>query len=270
MLGVYQHDLTDTSLVWCANRTGRSDIVLVCEHASNFIPPEYQGLGLSDAARLSHAAWDPGARAVAVGLSTALDAVLVTPRVSRLIYDCNRPPNEASAMPEKSEIYDIPGNRSLDPAARQRRIAGVYDPFRTAVRDALETRRQAGGAPVLVTIHSFTPVYHGKPRDAEIGILHDSDSRLADAILARDGGMLGPFRLSRNDPYGPEDGVTHTLQALGMAQGCVNVMIEIRNDLIDSAAGQQVMSDLLQDRLLAALQDLAATASADGATARNG
>ncbi|WP_319637449.1 N-formylglutamate amidohydrolase [Pacificispira spongiicola] len=270
MLGVYQHDLIDTSLVWCANRTGRSDIVLVCEHASNFIPPEFQGLGLSNAARLSHAAWDPGARAVAVGLSTALDAVLVTPRVSRLVYDCNRPPDAASAMPERSEIYDIPGNYALDAAARQRRVSGVYDPFRAAVRDALETRRQAGRLPVLVTIHSFTPVYHGTARETEIGILHDDDSRLADAILARDGGMLGPFRLSRNDPYGPEDGVTHTLQSLGMALGCVNVMIEIRNDLIDSAAGQQIVTDLLQDRLSAALQDLALTELVNDVDGRNG
>ncbi|MBI4046718.1 MAG: N-formylglutamate amidohydrolase, partial [Devosia nanyangense] len=56
------------------NAEGRSPFVLVCDHASNRIPPEYGDLGLTPSERVSHVAWDPGALGVALGLSERLDA----------------------------------------------------------------------------------------------------------------------------------------------------------------------------------------------------
>ena len=99
-------------------------------------------------------------------------------------------------------------------------------------------------------MHSFTPVYFGKPRAVEIGILHDADARLADAMLA----AAGPaYRTLRNEPYGPEDGVTHTLKEHGLSNGVPNVMIEVRNDLIQDEAGQRVVADYLAGLLIESL-----------------
>jgi predicted N-formylglutamate amidohydrolase len=42
------------------NLAGAGDFLIVCEHASNFIPASFAGLGLEGAALESHIAWDPG------------------------------------------------------------------------------------------------------------------------------------------------------------------------------------------------------------------
>lgn len=234
---------------------GNGQVLLVCEHATNRIPASLDNLGLDEATRLSHIAWDPGALAVAQEISRVLDARLVASTVSRLVYDCNRPPESPGAMPKRSEVFDIPGNQNLSDAGKAARVATVYEPFRTLLADTIAT---SPTPPVLVTIHSFTPVYHGKQRDVEIGILHDSDTRLADAMLD-----LAPahteLNTRRNDPYGPEDGVTHTLKLHALPNGLLNVMIEIRNDLIETREQQKVvgkmLAELIKDSVSLATKD---------------
>lgn len=213
----------------------KSDIVLICEHASRRVPERLGDMGLSEELLKSHIAWDPGALAVAEMLSEALDATLIHQRFSRLAYDCNRPPEAKDAIPEVSEIYDVPGNRGLNVAERAARTEALYHPFHKAIDDLLVARQDAGRSPVIVTIHSFTPIYKGVARDVEIGILHDSDSRLADCMLANG---AGGYDVRRNEPYAPVDGVTHTLRRHALTRNLKNVMIEIRNDLIADPAGQ--------------------------------
>lgn len=230
----------DRPVVHVSNPSGASRIVLVCEHASHFIPADLNNLGLDATAQQSHAAWDPGALAVAEIMSDQLDAVLVASTVSRLVYDCNRPPEAPSAMPSQSEAFKIPGNADLTPAQRQTRAATYYEPFRAE----LGTQIGLKTAPVIVTVHSFTPVYHGTPRGVEIGFLHDTDSRLADALLALPAMSPAP-KVDRNQPYGPQDGVTHTLKVHALPQGHLNVMIEVRNDLIATPKQQSAVGETL-------------------------
>lgn len=233
----------DGEAVAVENGTAASGIVFVCEHASPALPASAGNLGLSAEALSSHIAWDPGALAVARLLAEKLDGTLVYQRFSRLIYDCNRPPESPAAMPEKSEIFDIPGNRELTPAERYARTAALYVPFHDQVTNEIGRIEAVRRKPVIVTIHSFTPVYFGKPREVEIGILHDTDARLADEMLKAAKG--GPYRVERNSPYGPEDGVTHSLRLHAIPYGHPNVMIEVRNDLISDSAGQEIMADYL-------------------------
>ncbi|ETA50865.1 N-formylglutamate amidohydrolase [Ponticoccus alexandrii] len=229
------------------NEGGSGGVLLLCEHASAHIPTRYGGLGLRADWRDSHAAWDPGALALAQVLSSALNAPLVAGAVSRLVYDCNRPPSSPSAMPERSEVVEVPGNVGLTPEARAERVESVYAPFVAAV----ET--QLGRAPgALVTVHSFTPLWHGTPRETEIGLLHHSDARLAEAMLAR--APQGRV-VHLNRPYGPEDGVTHSLQLHG--KGLPNVMIEARNDLLTTPKDVQTMAMDLLAMLTPALAEVA-------------
>lgn len=244
------------------NRNGTSPVLLLCEHASSNIPARYDGLGLREADRLSHAAWDPGARAVALHMSKALDAPLVASTVSRLVYDCNRPPEAVSAMPEKSELVVVPGNKNLTAEQRLERVETVYNPFCETVSDVIKARKEAGLQTMLVTMHSFTPVYFGKPRAVEIGILHDDDSRLADAMLA-EAPALPHRRVERNEPYGPADGVTHSLKIHGLANGLANVMIEIRNDLVATPEQEEAMAEEMLTLLRPALAALAAEGGPD-------
>jgi len=227
----------DAGAVEVVRGTAGSSIVLVCEHASPFIPAAMDDLGIAPAAKNSHIAWDPGAMAVAQAMSQNLDAVLVASTVSRLVYDCNRPPDADDAMPSRSESYDVPGNSDLSDADKRARVARYYTPFKTALAQEIAQRKD----PIIVTVHSFTPVYHGQSRDVEIGILHDSDSRLADAML----NVADTYDVRRNAPYGPKDGVTHTLKEHAVKQGHLNVMIEVRNDLIAETHTQTAMAQTL-------------------------
>ncbi len=226
------------------NVGGASPVVIVCEHASRLMPGILGTLGLSPEALESHIAWDPGALAVSRLIGEALDATVVSQRFSRLAYDCNRPPEAPGAMPEKSEVYTIPGNAALSQQERAARAEALYFPFHARISALIEARIAEGRTPVVVTVHSFTPTYFGKPRAVEIGILHDADSRLADAMLSVAESDAG-YDIRRNEPYGPEDGVTHTLKLHGLANGLPNVMIEVRNDLIADEASQRVMAGYL-------------------------
>ncbi len=230
------------------NPRGAAPICLVCEHASAFIPAALDNLGVAPDQRHSHAAWDIGGRDLAVALSKSLDAPLVASRVSRLVYDCNRPPSAPDAIPAKSEVVEVPGNADLSTTDRAARVAEIYEPFRallTATLDAFQT------PPVLVTIHSFTPIWFGQPRKVALGLLHDSDDTLAKAMLA-----TAPDGLDTrlNAPYSVTDGVTHTLREHAIPRGLPNVMIEVRNDLISDPAGVARFDRILGQMLTSALQ----------------
>ena len=128
----------DIKFVEVVRPDGRSPIVLVCEHASPYIPASFQDLGVSPAARVSHVAWDLGAMAVARAMSRILDATLVSSQVSRLVYDCNRPPDAPDRMPTHSEAYAVPGNCDLTEVGKTRTSGAL---LRSVSRQARSTDR---------------------------------------------------------------------------------------------------------------------------------
>ncbi len=224
---------------------GEGEAVFVCEHASWRLPDRLGTLGLAEPVCRSHIAWDIGALELARSLAAAFDGTLCYQRFSRLAYDCNRPPASESAIPARSEIYAIPGNCNLDDAERAMRVAEIYLPFRDGLAAVLDDRATRHQRTVLVTVHTFTPIYFGRRRVVDIGILHDRDSRLADAMLAAAAGIGSRFLVRRNEPYGPADGVTHTLIEHGIARGIPNVMIEVRNDLVGEKTRGDITSFLI-------------------------
>jgi predicted N-formylglutamate amidohydrolase len=230
------------------NETGCSPVVLVCEHAGNRIPKALGSLGLGNDDLKRHIAWDIGAEAVARRLATLLDAPAVLQRYSRLVYDCNRPPEQASAMPQVSESTRIPGNESLTAEDRRVRADEVYRPFHARVAAILDERRRRSAPTIFVTIHSFTPVFKGAARPYHVGLPFDRDKRFTETLLP----LLiraGPFDVRRNEPYGPADGVCHTLNLHPEARGLPCAMIEIRNDLIAADVDQAEWAGRLSDVL---------------------
>lgn len=245
------------------NGDGRAAMLIVCEHASCHIPAEYNHLGLTPALREAHIAWDPGALAVAEHLSEVFEAPLVAGTASRLLFDCNRPPEAPDAIPERSEIHDIPGNRRLSEDDRAERVRRFHDPFRALLAGTLA---RFAAPPLLVTVHSFTPVYRGEPRAVQIGLLHDSDDRFARAMRDRAAAHTD-LAVALNEPYGPEDGVTHTLRTHALPVGAPNVMLEIRNDLIATPQAQGDMGRMLAGWIAAAAaRDCGFATGAEGKT----
>ncbi len=235
--------------------------VIVCEHASALIPPQWGDLGLSEELRRAHIAWDPGALGLARGLARRLDGVLVHAPVSRLIYDCNRAPDMPGAMPAKSEVHDIPGNAAISAAERLARTEAVYLPWAAGLHDLIARRIALGLRPVVVTVHSFTPVYFGKKRLVEFGIIHDADRSLSVAVLTA-AQKLTRLNTQLNAPYSAVDGVTHTLRLHATPYGLPNVMLEIRNDLIGSTDAEEAMAEQLAPVLNMGLTEIQKQAKA--------
>jgi predicted N-formylglutamate amidohydrolase len=235
------------------NAEGACNLVLVCEHASKRIPRSLDNLGLANHTLESHVVWDPGAAGVARLLSEILDAPLLMPRFSRLVYDCNRPPEAESAFVQHSDGYDVPGNKGLSESERRARVQEVYEPFKAEVARFLSSRIAAQRDPILITIHTFTPIFKGERREVDLGVLHDLDARLANVLLAMAEKELD-LRVRRNEPYGPQDGVTHSLRQHALPLGLLNVMLEIRSDIVSDGDQRQAMSERLADLLLRAVK----------------
>jgi predicted N-formylglutamate amidohydrolase len=245
--------LAPSNAVTVTNPEGSSPYVLVCDHASNFVPPPYGTLGLEPADLERHIAWDPGALPVARRMAAALDATLIESCVSRLVIDCNRALHAPDLILEVSvsERIVVPANQQLSADEREARIALSWRPFHDAIETIVGSRLARGHDTALVSVHSFTPVFRGRERPWQIGIVHDEDVRLSHpfvAALERVGGLT----VGDNQPYSPADGVYYTLERHARSRGLASVMIEIRNDEIRDDKGQSLWAGRLGD-ILAAL-----------------
>lgn len=216
---------------------GRSEFLLVCDHASRRVPHSLGTLGLDDAQLASHIAWDIGAAGVARHLSAALDATLLLQSYSRLVIDCNRPPGSATSIPTRSEYVHIAANEGLTTADAAARVAEIFTPYHAAISAALEQRRLASTRTLLVSVHSFTPAYLGEARPWKIGLMYRKDLRLGRALLEllRQDDSL---QAGDNEPYAISDDTDYTIPAHGEARRLPHVGIEIRQDLIADTHGQ--------------------------------
>ena len=239
------------SLIVAENPQGRGPFVILCDHASNRIPDAFQSFGFAEDALQTHIAWDRSALSVARILSAKLDAPLFWPDASRLIIDCNRAPDASSLIVTESEGRPVPANRVLSKEERSRRLDHIHAPYHDEIDSCLERRRADRRPTALIAIHSFTPVYFGKARPWQVGILFDDDRRLADLLI---GGFESDPALTVgvNEPYSPADGVYYTLRRHAQPQGLPSVMIEIRNDEISDEASQRSWAEQLADILFAA------------------
>ncbi|MHC8387164.1 N-formylglutamate amidohydrolase [Pseudomonas sp. MDT2-39-1] len=205
-------------------------LILVCEHASRFIPAGLNDLGLSHDAAREHIAWDIGALALAEGLSRAIGATLLAANYSRLLIDLNRPRHAPDSIPSQSEIYQIPGNRDLDEATRDYRRECLFKPFHARLQTLID-QRIAQGRPVrVVGIHSFTPVFHGQPRALEVGVLFGEAKGYAQRLI--DGLSQYPLKVAGDEPYKINPRGDMTVPVHGDARGLESVLIEVRNDLL--------------------------------------
>jgi len=237
------------------NRGGASALLFVCEHASRTIPRKLGSLGLDDSDLERHIAWDIGAEAISRQLADAFDATLVLQRYSRLVIDCNRPPRTPAAIPEVSESTVIPGNLGLDRADREARISGIFDPFHQAIAGLMDERAAAGRETILVTVHSFNPVYDDFERPWHVGAQYNrapAFSQHINALLAREETLC----VGDNEPYPVNDDTHYTIPVHGEQRGVAHTMLEVRNDLVSDAHGQMVWAERLAGVINQAVIDM--------------
>lgn len=239
------------------NGAGKAPLLLLCDHATRFIPRALRGLGLDEAALARHIAWDIGIAEVTRLLARRLDAPAVLSHFSRLIVDPNRRLDNPTLMPEISDGTVVPGNRDLGEAARRARVDSFFRPYHDAIDAQLDAMvaagKTAGQVPALVSMHSFTPVMHGVARPWEIGILWNRDPRLPRPLMERlraEGLTVGD-----NEPYSGADGHGYTQHTHGDRRGLANVLIEVRQDLIDTQQGAARWAERLGAALESVLAD---------------
>ncbi len=236
---------------WTIPGAATSRLLLVCDHARNWIPARYGDLGLSQAELGRHIAYDIGAEALTIALAKALDAWAVLSSFSRLLIDPNRGEGDATLILETSDGTTIPGNIAMDAEEREQRMARYYRPYHRTVEETIEGRIAAGLPPIVVSIHSFTPMWQGAPRPWHVGVLWDSDPILARRMfeaLSRDATIL----VGDNEPYSGKAPFNGTLDRHATRYGLSHVLLEIRQDLIADDNGVQSWTD----RLVPILRDL--------------
>jgi predicted N-formylglutamate amidohydrolase len=226
------------------NDTGRSPFLLTCDHYGRLIPHVLGDLGLPESELKRHIAWDIGIAGVAEMLSEHLGAHLIVQRYSRLVIDCNRPPSVASSIPLISEATTIPGNEGIAREAAGLRRAQIFDPYHHRIDEIIDQRRQRGMPTILVSLHSFTPVYAGIARPWHIGTLYQRDTVLPPLLLqllrAEPDLVVGD-----NEPYAVSDQTDYTIPVHAEARGLMNSGIEIRQDLISDQACEKAWADRL-------------------------
>jgi predicted N-formylglutamate amidohydrolase len=226
------------------NAVGRSPFLLVCDHYGRLIPRALGDLGVPPSELVRHIAWDIGIAGVAERLSKHLDAHLVAQRYSRLVIDCNRPPQVASSIPRISEATTIPGNEGLAQQAAELRRETIFDPYHRRIEEIIDQRLDRGMPTLLVSLHSFTPIYAGIARPWHIGTLYHRDTHLAPLLLkllrAEADVVAGD-----NEPYAVSDDTDYSIPVHGERRGLMNTGIEIRQDLISNQAGETSWADRL-------------------------
>ncbi|SEE07975.1 N-formylglutamate amidohydrolase [Bradyrhizobium erythrophlei] len=243
---------TDVSPVLEHNPGGRSPFLLTCDHYGRLIPSPLGDLGLPESELVRHIAWDIGIAGVATQLSDLLGAHLIAQRYSRLVIDCNRPPHVASAVPLISEATTVPGNEGLSREAAEMRRAQIFDPYHKRIDEIIDERTRQGIPTVLVSLHSFTPVYAGIARPWHIGTLYHRDKALP-RLLLKHLRSEGDLVVGDNEPYAVSDETDYTIPVHGEKRGLMNSGIEIRQDLISDQAGETAWAERLA-RILAEIE----------------
>lgn len=227
-----------------------SGLVVLCDHATARIPREYGGLGLPESELGRHIAYDIGAETVARSVAAQFDAPAVLSRFSRLLIDPNRGEDDPTLVMRIADGAIIPGNARIDSMEVQHRIARFYRPYDDAIRRTLAAVAGTGLAPVILSMHSFTPEMKGQRRPWHVTVIWDFDPRLNVALLdalRREPDLV----VGENEPYqGGYAGDTLDRHCIGT--GYAHVLVEIRQDLIATEAAARAWGQ----RLSALLQPL--------------
>lgn len=227
---------------------GRPDLLLLADHAGNRVPEELADLGLPEAELARHIAFDIGIAPLARRLAALLRAPVLLNHCSRLVIDPNRRPGEPSSIPERSDGTLVPGNLGLSPTARAERVRRFFLPWHRAIARRIAAARRLGIFPVLLSLHSFTPRLGGHDRPWHVGVLWRGDDRLARPMLAALRGR-GDLVVGDNEPYSGEDAFGYTVEFHAQRTRLPHLMLEIRQDEIDTIAKAEAWAVLLAGHL---------------------
>ncbi len=243
------------------NAGAAAPFLLIGDHAGRAVPARLSDLGLAPEIFETHIACDHGVKGLGLRLASELRACFIHQRYSRLVIDCNRPPGAADSIPAISDGVVIPGNDRGDEATPQARRRAIFDPYHARIEGELEARSAKGRSTVLVSLHSFTPVFQGFARPWRFGVLHRGDSPFSAAMLTLLRETLGE-EVGENEPYAMDD-TDYTVPAHRQGRTVDYLELEVRQDVIATTGDQATVAGWI-GRLLGKASHLAGAACSGG------
>lgn len=261
----------DPSPLRVENADGKSDCVIVCDHAGIAVPQALGDLGLPPAALEKHRHSDPGAAEVAVHMGALLNAPVILGNYSRLVIDLNRDPQTPESwicartaveipgnITEKIDGVVIPANAALTGDARQARLTEIFEPYHRKIEAALSARQK----PVLISVHSFSGVIGGVRRPWDIGVMWYKDQRIALPMMEALRKNHPDLVIGDNEPYSLQDGKSwdwnYTTRIHAEQKGLPNLLIEFSQTRLDTPENARKMAEITA----AALKDILKTQAA--------
>lgn len=228
-----------------------SPVLIICDHSSNVIPKKLNRLGVDNATLEKHIAYDIGTETIGKYLADRLNAPAVLAGFSRLVIDLNRGLDHAGSIPALNDHIAIPGNENLSAAQKKCRTDEIYTPYHDKITDCLETIKQRGQQPFIISVHSFTPEMDNQCRETEIGILWDRNKDIAETMIQDLKTRNPALVVGDNDPYSfreaPE--LNHTLNRHGIDQNSLYMIVEFRQDLVGTTDNARHYADIFLQSL---------------------
>jgi len=228
-------------------------LLLLCDHASNALPPAFGSLGLPESQLARHIGWDIGAADITRALAARFGAPAFLTRYSRLLIDPNRGFDDPTLVMRISDGALVPGNAHATAEEIAARLETYWRPYHTAITAHLDNTLARGIVPVIFSVHSFTPVWRGAQRPWQVTLLWDKDPRVAQPLI-RHFAADPTLTVGDNEPY---DGCLEgdTLYMHGTMRGLPHALIEVRQDLIATRQGAQAWADRIAKGLAPVVAD---------------
>ena len=227
-------------------------LLIVADHASNYIPKKYNNLGLEQKDVFTHKAYDPGVKELAINLSNKLNSQLVLGQYSRLLIDCNRDEDDPTLISAISDRKLILGNKKITKQEKKYRINKMYRPYHEKIKKKILENK----INMIISLHSFNPIFKGKKRFLKYGILSNQDRRLSDLILNEL--KKGKKIVGDNEPY-KGSLIGDTLYKHALKRGIHHSLIEIRNDLLSNVKKIDQVSNLMYRVINKSIKSLSIT-----------
>ena len=230
------------------NPQGKTAMVIVCDHASNALPPDIGDLGVSAENMERHIAWDIGAAPIALRLAEIFDAPAVLSGTSRLVIDCNRKLHDPTLIPVESDHVPVPANEGLTPEQRLYRVDSYFHAYHEACRKIIGGKLGKGERPLFLSIHSMTERMNGTYRPWEISFSSNKNRRATAPVL----NVLkerSDLTIGDNEPYDMDPEQDYSTPEHALSRGLDYIQVEFRQDLVATRKGQDRFAEIFAEGL---------------------
>lgn len=223
----------------------RHALVLTCEHAGNLIPPTFQYLFKgADGELEAHTGWDPGSLEITRTLAEHFGVEYFSYEYTRLLIEVNRSEKHAQLYSKYSQKLMSQDKNFL--------LKTYYQPYRRKIEGVMRDFLEDNFIVVHLAVHTFTPIWEGKEREVEIGLLFD-ETREGEATFCRQWlqeiKSIDPIReVKMNEPYqGADDGFTTYLRTRFSDDEYLGLELEVSQKFVDS--GFEAIKELVSKSL---------------------